>query len=170
MKKISLLLFSLLILSFTIFAQKDNTERKSPPATANGEIGSAMITVNYSSPLVKGREIFGDLVPYGKIWRAGANEATTFETTEELSINGPPLPAGKYSLFVIPKAEGSWTVIFNTEHSQWGAYKYNQDLDALRTEALIVNIDPIENLTYSIENNQLLLEWSTKQMIVLFDE
>lgn len=166
MKKINLLFCSLLLLSTVAFAQSDKNERKSPPATAEGKVGSATITVNYSSPAVKGREIYGDLVPYGKIWRAGANEATTFETSEDIKVNGETLDAGKYALFVIPKADGKWTVIFNTEHKQWGAYKHDENKDALRVEAETINIDPVENLSYSIQKSQLYLDWSNMRMIL----
>ena len=80
------------LLTSTVFAQGDKASRPSPPATATGKIGKANVTISYSSPSVKGRKIWGDLVPYGKIWRAGANEATIFETDAELTIEGKKLP------------------------------------------------------------------------------
>ncbi|MEX2380493.1 MAG: DUF2911 domain-containing protein [Vicingaceae bacterium] len=170
MKRISLLLCSLFVLSTAAIAQNDKSERKSPPATAEGKVGSAKITIDYSSPAVNDREIYGGLVPYDKIWRAGANEATTFETSTDLKVNGESLPAGKYAFFVIPKAEGNWTVIFNTEHKQWGAYKHDESKDALRVEAKTATIDPVENLTYSIQNGQLILDWATTRMMLKLEE
>lgn len=170
MKKISLLFFSLLFIGATAFAQDDMKERKSPAATAEGEVGTAKVTVNYSSPFVKGREIYGDLVPFDKIWRAGANEATTFETSTDIMINGETLPAGKYAFFVIPKADGNWTVIFNEEHKQWGAYKHDESKDVLRIEAETATIDPVESLTYSIQDNQLVLDWATTRMMLELEE
>lgn len=170
MKRISLLLCSLFVLSTLAFAQTDKSERKSPPATAEGEVGSAKITIAYSSPAVNEREIYGGLVPYDKIWRAGANEATTFETSTDLKVNGESLPAGKYAFFVIPKAEGNWTVIFNSEHKQWGAYKHDESKDVLRLEAETATIDPVENLTYSIQNDQMNLDWATKRMMLKLEE
>src|SRR5690348_9678173 len=91
-----------LLFSALANAQGDKSQRPSPPATATGKIGDANITINYSSPAVKGRKIWGELVPYDKIWRAGANEATIFETDHDIKVEGKNLPAGKYSLFATP--------------------------------------------------------------------
>lgn len=170
MKRISLLLCSLFVLSTAAIAQNDKAERKSPPKTAEGKVGSAKITIYYSSPSVNDREIYGELVPFDKIWRAGANEATTFETSADLKVNGKKLPAGKYAFFVIPKSEGSWTVIFNSEHKQWGAYKHDESKDVLRVEAEAAKIDPVESLSYSIQNNQLNLDWATTRMMLKLEE
>src|SRR5258706_6819069 len=87
-----------LIISTMVSAQADKSSRPSPPATAIGKIGGAAITITYSSPSVKGRQIWGALVPYGKAWRAGANEATLFLTDKDIKVEGKSLPAGKYSL------------------------------------------------------------------------
>jgi hypothetical protein len=131
MKKI--LMFSLLtaIVAITACAQQP---KASPAQKATGKIGKANITINYSSPAVKGRNIFGDLVPYGKVWRTGADEATVFETDSDVMIEGKKLAAGKYSLFTIPDAN-SWTIIFNKTWNQWGSYKYKEDDDVLRVNA-----------------------------------
>jgi len=84
-------------------AQTDKSKRPSPPAKATCDLGGGKsITVDYSSPRAKGRKIFGDLVPYGEVWRAGANEATTFVTTADLMVGGEHVPAGNYTLFAIP--------------------------------------------------------------------
>ena len=92
------------------FAQGDKSTRPSPPATATGKAGGATITIDYSSPSVKGRKIWGGLEPYNKIWRAGANEATIFTTDKAIKVEGKSLPAGKYSLFATP-GEKTWTII-----------------------------------------------------------
>lgn len=105
MNKLMFLLAMLLVIAIPIgriAAQEDKSARPSPPAEARAKVGQANIAINYSSPAVKGRTIWGDLVPYGKVWRTGANEATTFETSTDLDINGHKLPAGKYGLFTIP--------------------------------------------------------------------
>lgn len=170
MKKISLFLLGLFLISTASFAQMDKSERKSPPASAEGKVGTAMITLDYSSPSVNGREIYGELVPYDKIWRAGANEATTFETSADIKINGESLPAGKYALFVIPKANDNWMVIFNKEAKQWGAYKHDASKDALRVEANTEDIEPVEKLSYSIQNGQLHLDWASTRMILQLAE
>ncbi|MDP4131765.1 MAG: DUF2911 domain-containing protein, partial [Bacteroidota bacterium] len=85
-----------------LWAQGDKSKRPSPPETATGTVGGASISINYSSPSVKGRKIWGGLVPYDKVWRAGANEATIFETDKAIEVEGKNLPAGKYSLFAKP--------------------------------------------------------------------
>src|SRR3954463_14450219 len=93
--------------------------RPSPKATATGKIGAANVTITYSSPSVKGRQIWGGLVPYDKVWRAGANEATLLETDKDLTVEGKKLPAGKYSLYAIP-GEKQWQFIINSQTGQWG--------------------------------------------------
>ena len=134
-----------------VFAQGD---KPSPPATAVGKIGKANVTISYSSPAVKGRKIWGDLVPYGKVWRAGANEATTFQTDAELSIGGKKLPAGKYSLFAIA-GENEWTFIFNTETGQWGIKRSGEaNLDRAK-DVLTVTAKPKKSASF---NEKMLFE------------
>jgi len=117
----------------TTNAQDDKSKRPSPPKTASAEAGDVKIVIDYGAPSVKGRKIYGGLVPYDKVWRTGANEATTFSISEDATINGESLAAGKYALFTIP-GEDEWTVIFNKNPNQWGAYDYKQDDDALRIQ------------------------------------
>src|ERR1051326_726816 len=107
MKKVAVtkVLFLTLVglsISSMILCQSDKSKRPSPPATATGKVNGATITIDYSSPAVKGRKIWGGLVPYNKIWRTGANEATVFNTDKEISVEGKSLPAGKYSIYTIP--------------------------------------------------------------------
>ncbi|MEP0773387.1 MAG: DUF2911 domain-containing protein [Acidobacteriota bacterium] len=105
--------------------------RVSPQASVSQTVGTTQITIAYSRPSVKGRAIWGELVPYDQVWRTGANEATTFTVTDDVTVNGSPLPAGTYSLATIPgKAE--WTVIFNKDRELWGMYQYKPENDALR--------------------------------------
>ena len=133
--------------------------KPSPAATATGKIGAATVTVAYSSPAVKGRPIWGGLVPYGQVWRAGANEATTVEFSKAVTVEGKALPAGKYGFFVIP-TEKQWTVIFNKVSNQWGAFKYDEKQDALR-----VTVTPrkaarmSERLVYEVKPTGLVLRW-----------
>src|ERR1700675_3642107 len=108
-----------MLMSSLIWAQDDKSKRPSPPATATGKVMGATITINYSSPAVKGRKIWGGLVPYDKVWRTGANEATIFETSKDIKIGGKTLKAGKYSLYTKP-GEKEWQVIFNSQTGQWG--------------------------------------------------
>lgn len=126
---------------------QNKENRVSPPATASATIGTNTITIVYSSPLVKGRAIWGSLVPYNEVWRTGANEATTINFTQDVLIEGQSLPKGIYSLFTIPGPE-EWVVIFNLNETQWGAFKYEQSEDALR-----VNVKPV--VTESVQENLL---------------
>lgn len=133
MRKFSLFLVALftLTLALTTSAQQDKTQRPSPPMTASSSFGDTKLVINYGSPAVKGREIWGKLVPYGKVWRTGANEATTFDVSTDVMIEGKKLAAGRYALFTIP-GEDEWTIIFNKTADQWGAYGYKAEDDALR--------------------------------------
>lgn len=110
---------------------EDKSQRPSPPASTTANVDGVNVTIDYSSPAVKGRKIWGDLIPYGKVDRTGANEATVFSVDKDVQVNGELLPAGQYSLFTIP-TEGDWTVIFNKVAEQWGAYDYDPAEDALR--------------------------------------
>ncbi len=131
----------------------------SPAAVATGNINGANISINYSSPSVKGRKIWGELVPFNKVWRAGANNATTFETDKDITIEGSKLPAGKYSFFVIPN-EKECIIIFNKEVKQWGAYKYNEKEDLLRVTVKQKSVDSnTESLVYTINKKDIVLSW-----------
>lgn len=139
---------------------QDAQPKPSPAATVTGKIKAATITINYSSPAVKGRKIWGGLEAWDKVWRAGANEATTFETDKDITVEGKALPAGKYSFFLIPKESGTWTAIFNKEPKQWGAYKYEEAKDALRVEVKTKALKATqERLVYKITKTGFSLEW-----------
>lgn len=131
----------------------------SPASVVTGKINNATININYSSPSVKGRQIWGALVPFGKVWRAGANDATTFETDKDIAIEGLKLPAGKYSFFVIPN-EQECVLIFNKEAKQWGSYKYKESEDQLRVNVKQKKTDSnTESLVYLINTNSIVLKW-----------
>jgi len=117
-----------------IRGRQDKSKRSSPPApTAKCDLpGGKSITVDYSSPQMKGRKIFGSLVPYGQVWRAGANEATTFVTTSDLMIGGKRVPAGSYTLFTIPD-KNKWTLIISKKTGEWGI-PYPEGHDLLRVD------------------------------------
>ncbi|QPH41243.1 DUF2911 domain-containing protein [Pedobacter endophyticus] len=154
------LLFTAITISVSSMAQDASQPKPSPAATATGKVKGATITINYSSPAVKGRKIWGGLEAYDKVWRAGANEATTFETDKDIMVEGKALAAGKYSFFLIPKESGTWTAIFNKEPKQWGAYKYEESKDALRVD---VKTKPLkatqERLVYKITKSGFSLDW-----------
>ncbi len=164
MKKVlSLTLVSGLIFSaITSCAQEPRT---SPAAKASGKAGNTNISISYSQPSVKGRKIWGDLVPYGKVWRTGANEATIFEVDNDVKIEGQPLPKGKYALFTLP-GENEWAVIFNKTPEQWGSFRYKQDDDALR-----VKVKPAKSaaftelLTFNVGNDgKVVLRWENLEV------
>lgn len=138
---------------------EDKSKRASPPAKVEQKVGDATIVIDYSQPSMKGREIYGGLVPYGKVWRTGANEATTFETDKDIMIEGKKLPAGKYALLTIP-GEDEWTIIFNEKHEQWGAYDYDKSKDVLRVKAKPVETDETEKLKFDITKaGKVHLDW-----------
>jgi len=133
MKKILLSAAILSILSPSAFAQI-KLPRVSPKATVTQSVGLTDVTITYSRPGVKGRAIWGGLVPYDEVWRTGANEATTISFSQDVVINGKPLAAGTYSLHTIP-GKTAWTIIFNKQAGQPGGYEYDATQDVLRIEA-----------------------------------
>lgn len=154
-KKICLLFVALLTITFA------NAQNKpaSPASSTTGQINGATISIKYSSPSVKGRVIWGGLVPFNKIWRAGANAATTIETDKDLTIEGSKLPAGKYAFFVIP-SEKECVLIFSKVAKQMGAYDYNEKDDQLRVTVKQKATDSsAESLIYTINKNNIVLSW-----------
>jgi len=163
MKKLVSLSFLIAFLFIGNYASSQD-KKASPAATATGKSGNVTITINYSSPSVKGRKIWGDLVPFGKVWRTGADEATIFETDGDLKIEGQKLPKGKYSLFTIPE-EKSWTIIINKKANQWGAYSYKQEDDVLR-----VKVKPgksasfNESLAFAVSDGKVSIRWENMEV------
>ena len=126
--------------------------RSSPDKAVYQKVGYTGIEIKYGSPAVNERQIWGSLVPYNKVWRAGANNATTIEFSTPVAINSTTLDSGRYALFIIPKDNSRWTVIFNKTSEQWGAFRYDSKEDAVRLEVSPRRrAFPCENLTYSIE-------------------
>ncbi len=125
--------------------------RVSPKASITETIGVTDVTISYSRPGVKGRKILGGLVPYNKVWRAGANEATKITFSGDVLINGKKLPAGSYGFFVIPR-EKNWTIIFNKIADQWGAFEYNEAEDVMRLNVTPQTSNYHEWLDYTFEN------------------
>lgn len=169
--KVLVLGLASLIISTQLSAQEDKSKRPSPPATVNGKIGGATITIDYSSPSVKGRKIWGGLLPYGKVWRAGANEATIFQTDKDIKVEGKALPAGKYSFFTTP-GEMEWEIIFNSETGQWGDKEGGDaNLDPAKN-VLTVKVKPVksasmnERLVYVITGKGFVLRWENLEVPV----
>lgn len=126
MKNITVLFFALILLAGTVLAQVPPSRvlRASPYASVTQTIGTSELSIMYHRPAVKEREIWNKLVPFGQVWRAGANNATSFSFSDDVQIAGTTLKAGRYEFFVIPNA-GEWTLIFNSATDQWGAYSYD---------------------------------------------
>lgn len=151
-KKLALLTTFLLIFTAASFAQ--DKAKPSPPASATCDLGGGkMIKTDYSSPRMKGRKIYGDLVPYGKVWRTGANEATTFVPSTDAMVGGKSVPAGNYTIFTVPNAD-KWTLIINKKTGEWGIpYKYESD-ELARVDMKVSKLPaPVENFTISYEKS-----------------
>ncbi|HLS47064.1 MAG TPA: DUF2911 domain-containing protein [Gemmatimonadales bacterium] len=137
----------------------------SPRDTVRGTIGSASVLVDYGRPSRRGREIFGSLVPFGQVWRSGANAATTLVLGAPVSIGGQPLDAGTYTLYSLPRADG-WTLIVNGQTGQWGT-EYAESRDVLRVPLDRSSVAAVDTFTISIESGdpegRLLLAWDTLQ-------
>lgn len=141
-------------------AQFDNKkERLSLPQKVSGNIDGAKIVIEYGAPEVKNRKIFGELVPYGELWRTGANEATTIEISERIAIDGKELKEGKYALFTIP-GENEWTVIVNSEYDQWGEFNYDENMDVARIRVKPEQAEFHEVMEFEIsEDGTVYLYW-----------
>jgi Protein of unknown function (DUF2911) len=142
----------------TLAQRGDDAGRVSKNGRTEGTIGGVTVTVEYGRPNVKGRTIWGGLVPYGQVWRAGADEATTIAFDQSVTVEGKPLAAGTYGLFTIP-GEKAWTVIFNKTAKQWGAFKYEAAQDALRVEVAPRPHGFTETLTFEIAGDEVVLSW-----------
>ena len=170
---ISILTFVLVATTFAA-AQRLQVPQVSQKASVMQRVGLSDISITYSRPAVKGRKVYGDwplaapgeatldnqnvrpkdapLVPWGHVWRAGANEATVFAVNDDVLINGQPLAAGRYELAAIPTKDGDWTIIFNKDADQWGAFSYDAGKDVLRVKTSPKWVaDSQELLTYSID-------------------
>ncbi len=140
---------ALLILALPAMAQIE-TPQVSPKASVSQRVGTTDITIEYHRPGVKGRQIWGGLVPFDQPWRMGANEATTIEFSDPVMVEGKSLAAGTYSFFAIPGQE-SWTLVINKDPDQWGAYGYDQEKDALRVSVKPVPAAHTEWMRFNIE-------------------
>jgi len=144
----------------------------SPEASVTQTIGLTTVNVTYHTPGVKGREIWGKLVPYGQIWRCGANEATVIHFSDDVKINGASLPAGSYSFFMLPESETKWFVVFNKNTKLWGTEEYNAAEDALRVPVKPEAVPFHESLQYSFSDiepteGRLNLIWEKLQIPVI---
>lgn len=160
-----------LVVAFKIL--QANTKKASPEATAEYKSNGTEMSVFYNRPSKRGRAIFGELVPYGEVWRTGANEATTFTTNRDLALGGKTLPAGKYTLWTIPGKE-TWTVVFNSKQYGWGVdfnSKASRDADADVLQVQVpagVQDPPLEQFLISFDETTpaLVMAWDQTKVAV----
>jgi hypothetical protein len=137
----------------------DDSGRASKNGLTEGKIGGADVKITYGRPKVKGRVIWGNLVPYGQVWRAGADEATTITFSKDVKVEGKAVPAGTYALFFIPDKD-KWTLILNKVAKQWGAFRYAEGEDLMRADVKPTMSDTAEEqLTYEIAGDGIVLKW-----------
>lgn len=151
------LVFSVFLLSCGKL--QDPTSRPSPLVSDTLKSQGLMVSITYSSPRVRARNIWNDLVPLNKVWRTGANEATIFESSQDLLLDGKKLPQGKYAVFTIP-GEEYWSIIFSRDWDQWGAYGYDESEDQLRLTVKPRNdFTHQEEMTFKVKEKSIQFRW-----------
>jgi Protein of unknown function (DUF2911) len=169
-RSFALLTLFALVLTTLCFAQMGGGNRPSPAASASCDLGGKTVKTDYSSPRMKGRTIYGGLVPYGQVWRTGANEATTFVTSADIVVGGAHVPAGSYTIFTVPNAD-KWTLIINKKTGEWGIpYKYESD-ELARVDMKVTKLpSSVENFTISYDKSAtgcaLRMDWETTRASV----
>jgi hypothetical protein len=176
-------LFLCLALCAACSAQQDKSKRPSPPAKAECKLpGGKSVTIDYSSPRAKGRKIYGEppdsatptaavpIVPYGKVWRAGANEATTFVTTADLTVGGTSVPAGSYTIFTVPNAD-KWQLVISKKTGEWGTAYPGPAEDLARIDMKVSKLpSPLESFTIAFDQSggacTLRMDWETTRASV----
>jgi len=165
-KRIALSALLLPVLTLLASAQQDQSKRPSPAAQAQCKFSDGKtIKTDYSSPRVKGRKIFGGLVPYGQVWRTGANDATTLVTDTNLNLGGKDIPAGSYTIFTIPNAD-KWTLIISKKMGEWGIPYPGEGEDFVRVDMRVSQLpSPVENFTVGFDQTgstcAMHVDWET---------
>lgn len=162
----TILLTAIMLLSVEVLGQKIPAVDKSPADISYLRKDKETIAkVVYSRPMKNGREVFGGIVPFEKVWRTGANEATEIKFFKDVTFGGKMIQAGTYSLFSIP-GEAKWTIILNSGLDQWGAYSYKQDLDVVRVDGAVSQGEEVEALAILFHENQLIIAWDKTRVSV----
>jgi Protein of unknown function (DUF2911) len=168
---VSVVGFALALFILALHAQEDKSKRPSPPATATLDLGGGKsVTVDYSSPRLKGRTVGQEVAPYGEVWRTGANESTTFVTTADITVGGVSVPAGHYTLFTIPNKD-KWVLIISKKTGEWGTNYPGPSNDLARIDMKVSTLpSPAENFTISFgktaNGGTLNFEWGTTRASV----
>jgi hypothetical protein len=174
-QKLILVLACVFCLVAVLYTAAMQEQRPSPAAQTSCKFQDGKtITVAYSSPRMKGRKIFGGLVPYGEVWRTGANEATTFVNTAGVSSDGKTIPAGNYTIFTLPK-EDTWTLIVSKKTGEWGIPYPGEGSDLVRMEMKTSKVSsPVEDFTIAFDNSgqacTMRVEWETTRASIRFGE
>jgi hypothetical protein len=171
-KRIALATLLTILFSASAFAQMGGGGGKpSPAASATCDLGAGKtVKTDYSSPRMKSRKIYGTLVPFGEVWRTGANEATTFVASSDITVGGKAVPAGSYTIFTVPTAD-KWTLIVNKKTGEWGIpYKYESD-ELARVDMKVSKLPaPVENFTIAYDKSgsgcTLRMDWETTRASV----
>jgi hypothetical protein len=169
-KRLAVGVSCILLVAVAAIAQQDKSRRPSPPATAQVELKGKKVTIDYSQPSLKGRKVGQELAFYGKVWRTGANEATSLSTEVDLNIGGVKVPAGKYTLYTLP-AEGTWKLIINKQTGQWGT-QYDASQDLARVDMKKSQLpQPVEQFTIAFDKKsanaaELNLDWENTRVTV----
>ncbi|MEM1205183.1 MAG: DUF2911 domain-containing protein [Acidobacteriota bacterium] len=137
----------------------DDADRKSKNGKTEGKIDGVSVMIEYGRPEARDRDIFGALVPYGKMWRTGADEATTLTVSHDVTLDGHKLAAGTYALFTVP-GEKEWQVVLNSEAKQWGAYKRDPAKDVVTFNVTPASGDHVEAMDFVIEGSKVTLRWA----------
>ncbi len=150
-----------------LFAATVMFAQKSPRKQSSGEVAGVKVEVDYGAPSVRGRVIFGDLVKFDKVWRAGANENTTMSFSKDVKINGKALPAGKYGFFIIPHKSGDWELIFSKKNDSWGSNGYSEDNDQLRVKvAPQSNDNSVEMMKFDVTESGIHFAWDKTSWVI----
>lgn len=165
MKRFTLvsLMIVVLVMALTLpaIAQRgDDANRKSKNGKVEGTIDGVKVTVEYGRPKVNARKILGGLVPFDKVWRTGANEATNITFSKDVAVEGKKVPAGTYALFTIPMKD-KWTVLINKVAKQWGSSKYDKANDVAGVDVKPGKGALVEEMTFKIDGNNVVLLWDT---------
>ena len=167
----SALIATLALAGVAMQAQQDKASRPSPPAKAECKLsGGKSVVIDYSSPRAKGRKIMGGLVPYGQVWRAGANEATALTVSSDITVGGTAVPAGKYTLFTVP-GEDKWSLVISKKTGEWGTAYPGPDNDLARIDMKVSKTSaPVENFTIAFDEKgggcTLRMEWESTRASV----
>jgi len=140
-------------------ARGDDADRKSKNGEATVKVGDVDVTVTYGRPEARGREVFGKLVPYGKLWRTGADEATVLTVSGDVKLGDTPVKAGSYALFTVP-GEDEWTIVLNSQAKQWGSYDHDKSKDVAKAKAKPGKAPMTEAFTIEPHDGTLYLQWA----------